>query len=110
MWMVNPVLMCRQHLLGEHKELHMMVGVLKKGYSIDGYVKKGLIDPSKIRDRHEVLVTEMERRGYNHQSPLPDDFPAPHHPTMSLKESRTDLVGRCEECANLHRALGRTDI
>ena len=31
MWMVDPQIMCRQHLLGEHTEMHMFVGTLKRG-------------------------------------------------------------------------------
>lgn len=34
MWMVPPELMCRQHLLGEHVELHMFVGAINKGTSV----------------------------------------------------------------------------
>lgn len=31
MWLVPPSHMCRKHLLGEHVELHMLLGTLKKG-------------------------------------------------------------------------------
>ena len=34
MWLVPPSHMCRKHLLGEHVELHMLLGTLKKGKSI----------------------------------------------------------------------------
>jgi Pyrimidine dimer DNA glycosylase len=30
MWLVDPRLMCSQHLLGEHVELHMLVGSLNR--------------------------------------------------------------------------------
>lgn len=70
MWMVNPKKMCRKHLLGEHVELHMFVGTIKKGISIQGYIDNGLVNPRMIKKRHKELVKEMERRGYNHNSPL----------------------------------------
>ena len=51
MWMVNPEILCRKHLLGEHVELHMLVGWIIKGKSIQGYldtvnIKKSLDDLS----------------------------------------------------------------
>ena len=30
-WKVNPKLLCRQHLLGNHLEVHMFVGTLRRG-------------------------------------------------------------------------------
>ena len=32
MWLVNPALLCRQHLLGEHVEMHMFAGHILEGY------------------------------------------------------------------------------
>ena len=29
-WMVDPRLLCRKHLLGEHVENHMFIGTLKR--------------------------------------------------------------------------------
>lgn len=69
MWMIDPAKMCRQHLLGEHNELHKLAGALKKGKRLNGYFKKGLLEPLKLVARHQELVTEMHKRGYNHQSP-----------------------------------------
>ena len=31
MWMLPPAGMCRKHLLGEHVELHMLLGSLRRG-------------------------------------------------------------------------------
>ena len=70
MWMIDPKKMCDQHLLGEHVELHMLVGSIKKGISLNGYVRNGLIEPKSIIKRHEQLAKEMKRRGMNHRSPL----------------------------------------
>ncbi len=70
MWGVEPNLLCQQHLLGEHVEMHMFVGTIRKGISIQGYIDKGLVDPAKISQRHEELSSEMVVRGMNHNSPL----------------------------------------
>ena len=67
---INPKLMCRQHLLGEHKEIHMIIGCIRKGKKLNGYIKHNQIDVSLIMARHYKLVEEMKRRGYNHQSPI----------------------------------------
>lgn len=70
MWMVSPKIMCREHLLGEHRELHTLVAVLRKKGKIDGYIKNNCLEPLSIRMRHEELVNEMKYRGYNHNSKL----------------------------------------
>lgn len=110
MWMVDPKIMCRQHLLGEHVEIHMLVGTLNKGKSIQGYLDRGLVEPHLMWLRHERLVLEMLRRGYRHNSPLPEyDYeaqcPKPEQKCIGLglyyvdvKESVKELIRRCPEC------------
>lgn len=68
--MVNPRWMCRQHLLGEHLECHMFHTAVRKGQSLDGYIQNGLLEVRMIKARHDTLVEEMLRRGYNHHSPM----------------------------------------
>jgi len=70
MWLVDPYKMCSKHLLGEHVETHMMVGAINKNKSIDGLIKKGLIDTRLIKSRHDELAQEMKKRGYRHESEL----------------------------------------
>lgn len=60
--------MCRQHLLGEHVELHMMVGSIEKGKSIQGHIDRKQIQTNIIQTRHDEIVKEMFKRGYNHKS------------------------------------------
>lgn len=103
MWMVDPRKMCSQHLLGEHVELHMLVGSLRKGTSLAGFVSNGLIEVHSVRARHEQLVREMTRRGYRHRSPLPS-FTARRLGRVVRKKSHADLLDRCEDC----RALAAT--
>ena len=59
MWLVDPNLLCNRHLLGEHLEMHMFIGTIKKGSKINGYVEGGLCDPTKIIFRHDELADEM---------------------------------------------------
>ena len=62
MWMVNPKIMCRQHLLGEHVEIHMFVGTLSRGKSVKGYLEKGLLEAHNLYWRHEEPVEEIKTK------------------------------------------------
>jgi hypothetical protein len=103
MWMVNPEVMCRQHLLGEHRELHAIVGLIRQGKSLRGYIARGLVEVEAIDWRHNELVQEMTKRGYHHRSILPT-----HDTTFlprEIQEARVDtekswneLMRRCERC------------
>lgn len=62
--MVDPAVLCRKHLLGEHVECHMFVGAILKGISLAGYKAKGLIEIHNLKLRHEALSREMLKRGY----------------------------------------------
>jgi hypothetical protein len=98
--MVNPKILCRQHLLGEHKELHMIAGCMKRNKNIDGFVKNGLIDTSKVMSRHVEIVAEMQARGYNHHSPIEHQLPDKylHRGSVSVEKSKADLISRCSNC------------
>jgi hypothetical protein len=98
MWMVDPKKMCRKHLLGEHVEIHMMVGTLLKGRSIDGFLQRGLLEPQSARKRHDALAAEMQARGYKHLSPLPQ-FPLYRCLVrVSQERSEAELAARCPDC------------
>ena len=105
MWKVDPRLLCRRHLLGEHAEMHMFAGCLRRGMPIEGYVAGGLVEVGNIGRRHDELAAEMARRGMNHDSPLALPPQAPRgnvDPARSLAE----LMGRCPECRRRTQALG----
>lgn len=72
MWKVDPKIMCNKHLVGEHVEMHMFIGAIKKHKNLKGYLDKGLVEIHNIRNRHEELAQELARRGFKHNSPLPD--------------------------------------
>lgn len=72
-WDVDPSILCRAHLLGEHRELHALWTILskdKKGYRNHPETKRWEGKLKALYMRHEQLVLEMEKRGYNHGSPL----------------------------------------
>jgi hypothetical protein len=99
MWMVDPKILCRKHLLGEHVELHMLDGHLRRGRRIDGFVRNNCTEPASITSRHLALATEMERRGYRHVSPL-NSLAWPDYATIKVdaEASLAELLRRCPEC------------
>lgn len=100
MWMVPPEKMCRQHLLGEHVELHMFVGAINKGKRLNHFAENNYLDSRKIKSRHSAIVKEMKRRGYNHQSPLEyqDKLKIGK---VDAEKSYKDLLARCPECRRI---------
>ena len=76
-WDLPPEILCRQHLLGEHRELHGLWNILtldKKGYREHPETKRWVGRLAALYSRHEALVAEMHRRGYRHNSPLDRDL------------------------------------
>lgn len=72
-WDLPPEDLCRQHLLGEHRELHALWTILtenKKGYSKHPETLRWHGKLKALYLRHEALVKEMGERGYNHHSDL----------------------------------------
>ena len=72
-WDLEPKILCRNHLLGEHRELHAMWTIIslgKKGYSKHPETIRWYGKLEALYNRHENLVVEMKKRGYNHKSPL----------------------------------------
>ncbi len=76
-WDIEPEKLCRQHLLGEHRELHAIWSILtedKRGYRNHPEVKRWVGKLKALYLRHESLVEEMLKRGYRHRSPLDKDL------------------------------------
>ena len=72
-WDIHPGYLNRQSLLGEHRELHGIVAILRKGLA--GYGRhpetvrwRGL--GWALRQRHRLLAAEMAFRGYRDRSPV----------------------------------------
>jgi len=98
MWKIDPKVLCRNHLLGEHLEMHMFHGCIKQGKKLEGYIRKGLVEIHCIKQRHDELCGEMRRRGYNHKSPLEGVDRLSFGGEVNVIESLADLLLRCPEC------------
>jgi len=107
MWGINPKLLCRNHLLGEHNEIHKHKHNFEKKHSIAKRISPIVqIEPENMQKRHDDLVMEMFNRGYNHNSPYvqPDLShlkSVERFAQIDLDISIADLTHRCPECARL---------
>jgi hypothetical protein len=122
MWMINPKILCKNHLLGEHNELHKFMGSMRLGRSMNGYVDKGEIEPRSWFDRHEELVNEMLLRWpkERHASPINKSelnellaktfTKAQMLVKIDWWKSLEILLSRCEECRKRKELLLMGDL
>jgi hypothetical protein len=76
-WDVSPGVLCRQHLLGEHRELHAVWAIIvgdRRGFARHPEVLRWHGRLRALYTRHEALVAEMTRRGYRHRSALDESL------------------------------------
>lgn len=72
-WDISPKLLCANHLLGEHVEIHAIWNIItkgKKGYSRHPETMRWRGKLNALYARHEKVAKEMQRRGFNHASDL----------------------------------------
>jgi hypothetical protein len=72
-WDVNPGYLNRQSLLGEHRELHAIVSIIKNkktGYSRHPETLRWQGFGWALNRRHRLLATEMNLRGFTDRSPV----------------------------------------
>ncbi len=99
MWMVDPRIMCRQHLLGEHAEIHMFIGTINRGNSVKGYLEKGLLEIHNLYGRHDELAREMRSRNYRHDSPINKRWKqARNLGSVDKEKNLRQLINRCPRC------------
>jgi len=101
-WDIPPEKLCRQHLLGEHRELHAIWSILteeKRGYANHPETRRWRGRLKALFIRHDALVAEMTRRGFQHHSPLSE--------TLATGEGVQDqYVDSCEQQIRILRDKG----
>lgn len=103
-WDLPVRVLCRQHLLGEHRELHAMWATLafnRKGYANHPETLRWKGRMCALVDRHDAQVAEMERRGYKHASELPLALHGNPDPTSCGKPRRYAVNSLEEQVLNL---------
>lgn len=96
-WDISPNLLCDQHLLGEHRELHGLFNILtlgKKGYSKHPETLRWVGRTRALWLRHEALASEIEDRGFNHKSPLigPTEGPETNERRLATDEEQLTML------------------
>jgi len=97
--------LCREHLLGEHGEVHQLAGTMANhphGLAvIEGLADGYPLDMALLPQRHAELAAEMGARGYDHDSGL-QDYEDPGLGSFEADDVRANLAGllrRCPDCA-----------
>lgn len=106
-WDITVECLCRQHLLGEHREVHGLWNILTKhdgkgGYSVHPETKRWVGKLAALYQRHQQLEKEIETRGYQHRSTLDKslakDSEIQDVYINSLDEQREILQGKDCDC------------
>lgn len=104
-WDIDPRNLCRNHLLGEHAELHAIWSIIKnkkKGFNKHPETKRWKGKLKALYLRHQALVKEMEKRGYKHKTPLDKKSARGKIKQDKLlqtkKEQKVILKKRCPKC------------
>jgi len=106
-WDINPKLLCRYHLLAEHRELHGLWNILTKhknkgGYSRHPETLRWMGKKKALFQRHELLVKEFSKRKYVHHSPLEKKYATDSGKQdifiNSIKEQKTILKNKNCNC------------
>lgn len=104
MWMINPELMCIQHIVGEHGELHKFRHSFVKKHNMNKRMKLKQIFPQLMQVRHDELAKYLK----NHNSPYeqPDISYLNNNEIVELTDkilnyNIEDLCKRCPECKRI---------
>lgn len=103
MWMVDPSLMCQTHRLGEHKEIHDLVGFIRGGHieKVIFHASRGQVFPAAIERRHRQL-----EQYDGHDSPIDVPAVADELQMASVTDSLVshnmqELGRRCDDCVEV---------
>jgi hypothetical protein len=96
-WCVPVTELDRQHLLGEHAELHCIVGALLGKYKAYQNHPESLRFKDRLDElyfRHNEQVLEMQKRGYRHYTPLPESGKRYTYTEEQYQRDHTELTKR----------------
>lgn len=105
-WDIDPKLLCDRHLLGEHNEIHTIWSIITNGLKGFANHPETMRWRGKLKAlylRHEATAKEMERRGFQHKSPLDESLAtgkAMQDELKDLIETQERLLsGKDPDCA-----------
>jgi hypothetical protein len=109
-WCVPVSELDRQHLLGEHAELHCIVGALLSKYKAYRNHPETLRFKDRIEQlyaRHSEQVAEMVKRGYQHNSPLPQSNHSYQYTNEELLRDYAELAKRQQKRSQANLTIHR---
>jgi len=110
-WDIDPGYLNRQSLLGEHRELHGIVAILrqgKKGYARHPETLRWIGRGWALQQRHRLLAAEMTLRGYRDRTPVDWDEAAGCWPEGFIDDPFAQLRILSEKYR--HREPGRIPL
>jgi hypothetical protein len=115
--MIEPELLCMQHLLGEHGEIHKHKHNFEKGHSITGRIAINAVEPLSLKSRHDALEAEIVKRAIKAgRKPPSSPFQQPdlkHYAPneinykINVEQNRLLLIQRCSNCKQLNEEGGK---
>lgn len=102
--MVDPNLMCKQHILGEHFEIEKHRHIFVKHYSIAGRVRPDdvQIEPLSMKSRHDLLAKHFKHHNSPYRMPSLAYLPKEHREAkVDRIASHKKLIEKCEDCRRL---------
>ena len=101
MWMLPVGMMCMQHIVGEHRELHTIETMIRTGANIKGYLDRKLLEPQHLLARHMQLEGLLSTP---HLTPIvqPKDAVIAF---VDKEANQRELVRRCAACRILHERI-----
>ena len=94
-WDIPPENLCKNHLLGEHRELHAIWSIIvnnKKGYSHHPETLRWKGKLKALFLTHEKIVKEMGKRGFKHNSNLDNNLATGQDNQDELIDSLQDQI------------------
>ncbi len=105
MWMIDPVLLCNKHLVGEHGEIHKHKHNFVKKHKIAGRISPIVqIELEQMKRRHDELAKEMDRRKSGSHKSQYEQPNLSHlkreeiYAKSNLHYNILDLCIRCKNC------------
>jgi hypothetical protein len=101
-WAVPVSELDRQHLLGEHAELHCIAGALQGKYKAYRNHPETIRFKNRIEqlyDRHKQQEAELTKRGYKHNSPIQGNTQPYTYTEEEYKRDHQELAKRQNKAA-----------
>lgn len=109
MHMIYGFLLCKNHLSGEHFEIHKHRHVFVKKWSIDKRItpEDVQIEPMSMKQRHDELAAELLRRGGTHKSPyeMPNISHLPPHQRFATVDRWASVIRLYYKCPKCRRRI-----